>query len=119
MRLWITRILLLLISANVVYGTHGDIYADKIQVLINSADTQISYTPDLNTDLFIASKCKESSRAGRLFPILSNDYMGCSVVDLALFDFRTIFRLAGYAHELSYIRYGMLRKLISPHHFFS
>ena len=59
MRFWVLRALFLLISANVAYGTHGDIYADKVQELINPLEAHISYSPDINTDLFVAHKTRD------------------------------------------------------------
>ncbi|MEO9476727.1 MAG: hypothetical protein ABJG41_14390 [Cyclobacteriaceae bacterium] len=121
MRVWITRFLFLLISANVVYGTHGDIYADQVQGLIKPNSEIISYSPGINTDLFIAShNSKESNRADRAF------FRSC----IALSEWETVVFhpvvLAGLANgmsngtdETAYRRNCIMREMIFPHHHFS
>ncbi|MEP0366244.1 MAG: hypothetical protein ABJN36_02680 [Cyclobacteriaceae bacterium] len=121
MRVWITRFLFLLISANVVYGTHGDIYADQVQELIKPNSEIISYSPDINTDLFIAShNSKESNRAERAY------FRSCMVLS----EWETVVFypsvLEGLANgmsdgtdETAYIRNCTMREMIYPHHHFS
>ncbi|MEQ6167175.1 hypothetical protein AAOE16_08270 [Ekhidna sp. MALMAid0563] len=120
MRLWITRFLFLLISANVVYGTHGDIYADKVQVLIKPSSESISYSPGVNTDLFTANKYNESSRLDRLYSKSSRTLSewGTFVFHSLIQDNWGIGTLNG-ENETAYLRNRTIREMIFPHHYFS
>ncbi|MEQ9304636.1 MAG: hypothetical protein RJQ14_12070 [Marinoscillum sp.] len=121
MLVWITRLLFLLISANVVYGTHGDVYADKVQVLIKPNCERISYSPDINTDLFVAVyKSKESNRADRSY---SKSSISLSEWGTFVFlPYATVHLWRGIAEssdEMAYIRNRNIRKMVFPHHYFS
>tara|TARA_Y100001972_G_scaffold129080_1_gene194012 strand:- start:2047 stop:2400 length:354 start_codon:yes stop_codon:yes gene_type:complete len=117
MRFWVLRALFLLISANVAYGTHGDIYADKVQELINPLEAHISYSPDINTDLFVAHKNKGSERSDRvlkLFKKLSQKETVYSMIKLSKTE-GTI----EYVDQSVFIHQQVVRRLIYPHHCFS
>lgn len=117
MRFWVLRALFLLISANVAYGTHGDIYADKVQELINPLEAHISFSPDINMDLFAAQKNKGSERSDKLlktFHKLSQRETTCLTIELIKSD-----DTLRYSDNTAAIHSQVVRRLIYPHHCFS
>lgn len=121
MRVWIIRFLFLLISANVVYGTHGDIYANELQILIKPNSEIISYSPDINTDLFIAAnKSNESVRTDRS---CFKSFMVLTEWGTFVFHPFALVSLGMGMHddtdETAYMRNCTMRELIYPHYHFS
>lgn len=120
MRVWITRFLFLLITANVVYGTQGDIYADKVQVLIKPNSESIAYSPGTNTDLFTSNKQSESTRLDRLF---SKSSKTPSDLGTMIFHSFTLDNLESGSfqriYEIAFVRNRIIRGIIFPHHHFS
>lgn len=68
MRAFLIRVLFLLISANVAYGTSGDIYAEKVQALLDPSHVKFSYKPYINSELFIFSRDKAKKTATEQSP---------------------------------------------------
>ncbi len=115
---WILRILILLISANVAYGTQGDIYADKIQALLQDPDTHISYSLSSNNDLFFSTKCNTPTKSrGFIKPLRSlQNWEGIGCI---CFKSLQIISTCSNQEELIFITVQMTRWMVFPHHFFS
>lgn len=72
MRLMLIRFVLLLISANVAYGTRGDLFADQVQQLINGLPSGQQYTLAFNNDYFAFTRVKDTQKTSTSQPKLSN-----------------------------------------------
>jgi len=117
MRFWLLRTLFVLISANVAYGTQGDIYADKVQMLINPLEAHISYSPDVNTDLYVAHKNKESDRADRLIKSFKRHTQ--TLAGYLVFRLSPNKTVVASLDDPVAVHHRVVRQLIFPHHSFS
>lgn len=69
MRAFLIRVIFLLISANVAYGTSGDFYAEKVQTLLDPSHApKFLYKPYINSELFIFSREKAAKAATEQSP---------------------------------------------------
>lgn len=71
MRLMLIRFVLLLIAANVAYGTRGDLFADQVQQLINGLPNGQQYTLAFNNDYFAFTRVKDTQKTSVSQPKLS------------------------------------------------
>lgn len=67
MRAFLIRVIFLLISANLAYGSGGDFYAEKVQALVNSCWHQkFHYKPHTNSELFYQAGQEQATQPRRL-----------------------------------------------------
>ena len=116
-----TRLLFLLISANVAYGTSGDIYAEEIQGLILPfKGVQYAYNPDVNSELFCSTRYKEAKSHTQLSrekdrKAAERDTLSCVLLPLHLSNqLESLYKL----HSAYCFYLLQTRSLIFPSHFF-
>lgn len=119
MRLLTIRVLFLLISANVAYGTSGDIYAEKIQLLLYSAENQLSYKPEINADLFVFTRSKEAKRSNRQWPKLHSNLVVWIQPRILIPEMSEIWNHSLFqTTTVPDVKILSIRRLIFPRHFF-
>jgi len=122
MRAFLIRVLFLLISANVAYGTSGDIYAEEVQdLLFSSSGVHYAFKPEVNSELFCFTRDKGTKKKDT--HLSSDSHKGILYPAANLYAFHALAAAAQivscYEQSSSSNFYILiLRRIIFPRHFF-
>lgn len=117
MRAFVIRILVLLISLNVAYGTSGDVYAEEVQSLITTS--QQLYKPNpANTELFCSLRSANGTK--KITKLVPRLHLDCGTQVIAKWPLRieTGLRTLQKCYSTRVFAILRIKRVIFPHHFF-